>query len=41
MNQWAYVAVAYLVSIGATLALLGYTAFTMRRAERALDDLPR
>ena len=41
MSQWTYVTAAYLVAIGATLALLAHTMLAMRRAERAVDDLRR
>lgn len=41
MSQWTYVAAAYAVTLGATLALLAQTLVAMRRAERAVDELKR
>jgi len=34
MNQWLFVAAAYGVTLGATIALIGWSYVTMRAAER-------
>lgn len=34
MSQWSYVAAAYAVAIGATIALAAWAYIAMRRAER-------
>ena len=39
MNQQAFVIAAYVVAVGATLALLAWAYASMRRAERALERL--
>ncbi|MGE3691935.1 MAG: hypothetical protein AB7F98_11205 [Novosphingobium sp.] len=37
LNQWNFVAAAYVVGIGATLALAVWSWLAMRRAERRRD----
>jgi hypothetical protein len=34
MNQWLFVAAAYGLTVGATLALIGWSYVAMRAAER-------
>ncbi len=41
MNQWVFVISAYAVTLLATATLLLSSAATMRRAERAADDLKK
>ena len=35
MNQWAFVAAAYAVTLGGTVALVAMSFVAMRRAEKA------
>ena len=37
LDQWHYVAAAYAVGVGATLALIGWSWLAMMRAERRRD----
>ena len=39
MNQWAFVAAAYAVTIAATLGLLAWAIASMRRAEAYAERL--
>ena len=41
MNQWAFVAAAYAVALLATAALLSWSYLSMRKAERAAEQLKR
>ena len=41
MNHWSFVIAAYVIAIGATVALLAWAYVTMRRAEAAADELKR
>jgi hypothetical protein len=41
VNQWSFVAAAYLVAICLTTGLLGWSFASMRRAEAAVDSLKR
>jgi hypothetical protein len=41
MNPWPFVAAAYVVAIGLTLALLLWSYASMRRAEAAADAIKR
>jgi hypothetical protein len=41
MVAWPYVIAAYAVSIGGTLALVGWTLAALRRAEARADALDR
>jgi len=41
MNQWAFVAAAYAVTVAATAALSLWAYLSMRRAEAAIDELRR
>jgi hypothetical protein len=34
MNQWLFVAAAYGITVGATIALIGWSYVAMRAAER-------
>jgi hypothetical protein len=37
LNPWNYVIASYVIGVGATLALTGWTWITMRRAEARRD----
>ena len=37
LDQWRFVAAAYVLGVGATLALIGWSWFAMLRAERRRD----
>jgi hypothetical protein len=37
LDQWTFVAAAYAVGIGATVALIAWSWLSMRRAERRRD----
>ncbi len=39
MNHWTYITAAYVLAIIATLGVTGWSLFTMRRAEKAVDDM--
>ena len=39
MNQWAFVIAAYVLTLGGTGALLGWSYAAMRQAETAADRL--
>lgn len=41
LNAWPFVAAAYVVAIGGTAGLLGWSLATLRRAERRADALDR
>ena len=41
MNPWPFVAAAYALTIGATVALLLWAGVGMRRAEASADELKR
>ncbi|WP_294391343.1 hypothetical protein [uncultured Sphingomonas sp.] len=41
LHAWPFVAAAYAVAIGGTLALLGWSLAAMRRAERRAGALDR
>ncbi len=41
MNQWDYVIVVYAITIAGTAGLTGWCAWTLRRAERRLEDAKR
>ena len=41
MNPWPFVAAAYCVAIGLTLALLAWSFASMRRAESAAEAITR
>lgn len=38
LDQWHFVIAAYAVGIGATLVLVGWSWWAMRRAERRRDE---
>lgn len=38
LDQWNYVIAAYLVGVGATLALVAWSWFAMTRAERRREQ---
>lgn len=37
LNQWHFVIAAYIVGVGGTLVMVGWSLLAMRRAERARD----
>ncbi len=37
MDPWTFVAAAYAIGVGATLAMAGWSLMTMRRAEKRRD----
>ena len=39
MNTWSFVIAAYAIALGATLLLLSLSWRSMRRAERAAQDI--
>ena len=39
MSHWPFIAGAYAIALGATVALAGWSFAAMRRAERAADAL--
>jgi hypothetical protein len=39
MNHWPFITAAYVLAIIATSAVLGWSLFAMRRAEKAVDEL--
>jgi len=41
LDQWAFVVMAYGVAIIGTLAMLGWSWFSMRRAEARRDKVKR
>ena len=41
MNQLVFVTAAYIIAIGATALLTGWAWLSMRRAESAVEELPR
>lgn len=41
MNHWAFVTAAYVLSLGATAALLGWSWLSMHRAEAAAEAAKR
>ena len=41
LNAWPFVIAAYAVAIGGTLALVGWSVVSLRRAERRADALDR
>lgn len=38
LDQWDFVTAAYLVGVGATLALVAWSWLAMKRAERRRDE---
>ena len=38
VDQWTFVVAAYLVGVGATLLLIGWSWLAMRRAERRREE---
>jgi hypothetical protein len=38
MNPWTFVAAAYAVGLGATLAMVAWSLLSMKRAERRRDE---
>jgi len=41
LEAWPFVIAAYVVAVGATLALIGFSLAALRRAERRADALDR
>ena len=41
MNHWAFIAAAYAITLGATVALTIWSYLAMRRAERGAEALRR
>jgi len=41
MNAWPFVAAAYAVTLIASAVIAGWSYVAMRRAERAVERLPR
>jgi hypothetical protein len=38
MNPWTFVIAAYVVGLGATLAMVGWSLLSMKRAEKRRDS---
>lgn len=38
MDPWTFVIAAYAIGIGATLAMVGWSLMTMKRAEKRRDE---
>ena len=38
MNPWTFVVAAYAVGLGATLAMVGWSLLSMKRAEKRRDS---
>ena len=41
MNHWPFIAAAYALTIGASIAIAAAAFVAMRRAERAAEDIRR
>ncbi len=39
MNHWPFITAAYVLTIIATLGVVGWSLIAMRRAEKAVDDM--
>jgi hypothetical protein len=38
MDPWAFIAASYAIGVGATVAMIGWSLLSMRRAEKRRDD---
>ncbi|GGN47462.1 hypothetical protein GCM10011349_15820 [Novosphingobium indicum] len=38
MDPWTFIAASYAIGVGATVAMIGWSLLSMRRAEKRRDD---